>query len=227
MTQPIAGSAIGILLTAGRGSRMGGICKGRILSDGLPLVVQQLMTMAAAGLHRVVVVMGAQAELIASILDRYAGMLSSIQLKTVVLSEGQITDDPQRSVAEGLRATADWTALGGAPSHVFITLVDLPLLRPEHYQALWDYAHDAKADITVPRNGAGTPGHPILLKGSILAGAAIQDPDFRLRELIAAMDIRRSDMLTEQSAYFRDSDTAEDLAAISANGGPRLELPGG
>ena len=83
MTPLIPLAATGLLLTAGRGSRLGGCCKGLLQIDGQPLVVRQLRTMADAGIRRAVVVIGAQADAISQALSRHAAALSDIEITRV------------------------------------------------------------------------------------------------------------------------------------------------
>lgn len=50
--------ALAYILSAGRGQRLGGVCKGRVIFDGLPLVVRQIGVMVQAGLSQISVVIG-------------------------------------------------------------------------------------------------------------------------------------------------------------------------
>ena len=104
MTPQFPLAATGLLLTAGRGSRLGGCCKGLLQIDGQPLVVRQLRTMADAGIQRAVVVIGAQADAVSVALSRHSAALSDIEVTRVMIDSDQLTDDPQPSVASGLKA---------------------------------------------------------------------------------------------------------------------------
>ncbi|MFM8631286.1 MAG: NTP transferase domain-containing protein, partial [Betaproteobacteria bacterium] len=152
MTPVIPLAATGLLLTAGRGSRLGGCCKGLLQIDGQPLVVRQLRTMADAGIQRAVVVIGAQADAVSEALSRHAAALSDMEIIRVRIASDQLTDDPQFSVASGLKAALTLPRSLAAP--VLISLVDLPLLTARHYETLWSQAHNQDADIVLPRNSA-------------------------------------------------------------------------
>ncbi|NBW01564.1 MAG: hypothetical protein EBR85_07655 [Betaproteobacteria bacterium] len=239
MTAFIPSAAIGLLLTAGRGSRLGGRCKGLLHIDGLPLAVRQLQTMADAGIRRAVVVIGAQADALSDALSRHASVLMDIEITLVKISPDQLTDDPQFSVASGLRAALTLAqCLPGADSQnntdaltvgdrtpVFVSLVDLPLLTARHYETLWAQAHYQNADIALPRNSAGVPGHPIVLAAQIIPPSALGQPGFRLREFVACGSLRRQEFFTEDPAYFADLDTPQDLQNMARVYGVFLGFP--
>jgi molybdenum cofactor cytidylyltransferase len=223
MTPLIPSAATGLLLTAGRGSRLGGCCKGLLQIEGQPLVVRQLRTMADAGIRRAVVVIGAQADAISQALSRYAAALSDIEITQVRIASDQLTDDPQFSVVSGLKAALTLPQSISAP--VFVSLVDLPLLTARHYETLWAQAHDQDADIVLPRNSAGTPGHPIVLAASVIPPSVLGQPGFRLREFVGAGSAKRYEFWTEDPAYFSDLDTPQDLQNMAAVYGVFLGFP--
>ena len=224
MTPQFPLAATGLLLTAGRGSRLGGCCKGLLQIDGQPLVVRQLRTMADAGIQRAVVVIGAQADAVSVALSRHSAALSDIEVTRVMIDSDQLTDDPQPSVASGLKAAFTLPQSSAGP--VMISLVDLPLLTARHYETLWAQAHDRNADIVFPRNSAGTPGHPIVLAASAIPPSVLSQPGFRLREFVGAGSAKRYEFLTEDPAYFSDLDTPQDLQSMAAVYGVFLGFPG-
>lgn len=223
MTPLIPLEATGLLLTAGRGSRLGGCCKGLLQIDGQPLVVRQLRTMADAGIQRAVVVIGAQADAVSEALSRHAAALSDIEINRVRIASEQLTDDLQFSVASGLRAAL--MAPQSLPAPLLMSLVDLPLLTARHYETLWAQAHDQNADIVLPRNSAGAPGHPIVLAASAIPPSALSQPGFRLREFVGVGSTKRYEFLTEDPAYFSDLDTPQDLQNMAAVYGVFLGFP--
>ena len=223
MTPLIPLAATGLLLTAGRGSRLGGCCKGLLQIDGQPLVVKQLRTMVDAGIQRAVVVIGAQADAVSAALSQHAAALSGIEIIRVRIASDQLTDDPQFSVASGLKAALTLPQSLTAP--VLISLVDLPLLTARHYETLWAQAHDRNADIVLPRNSAGTPGHPIVLAASAIPPSVVSQPGFRLREFVGVGSTKRYEFLTEDPAYFSDLDTPQDLQNMAAVYGVFLGFP--
>ena len=223
MTPLIPLEATGLLLTAGRGSRLGGCCKGLLQIDGQPLVVRQLRTMADAGIQRAVVVIGAQADAVSEALSRHAAALSDIEINRVRIASEQLTDDLQFSVASGLRAALMLPQ--SLPAPLLISLVDLPLLTARHYETLWAQAHDQNADIVLPRNSAGMPGHPIVLAASAIPPSALSQPGFRLREFVGVGSTKRYEFLTEDPAYFSDLDTPQDLQNMAAVYGVFLGFP--
>lgn len=213
-------AAQAVLLCAGRGSRLGGICKGRILVDGEPLVVRQLRVMRQAGLKRAVVVMGFEADKIAEILQGAAQDLTGIEVVPVRLPQAEITDGIQVSVAFGLRAVSSSPHLG-----LFMTLVDLPLLQASHYHAVFSHAQASGADIAMPQNNAGVPGHPLFIRAEALAAMPLESPAFRLRDAIFGGALQVRPMATEDPAHFTDLDTAQDAQALMARDGLKIVIP--
>lgn len=220
MTAAGGSVAAGVLLCAGRGSRLGGICKGRILVDGQALVVRQLQVMRQAGLQRAVVVMGFEAEKIVEILQGAAGALAGIDILPVRLPEAQISDDIQVSVAWGLRAVSR-----SASPDLFMTLVDLPLLEASHYQTVFSHAKMTQADIAMPQNGAGVPGHPLFIRAEALAAMPLESATFRLRDWIRGGFPKVRPMATEALAHFTDLDTVRDVQALMARYGLQIVIP--
>lgn len=213
-------AAQGVLLCAGRGSRLGGICKGRILVDGEALVVRQLRVMRQAGLGRVVVVLGHEAETIAAIVQSAAGALAPMEVVQVVLPQAEIADDIQVSVARGLRAIS-----GSASGYLCMTLVDLPLLTAGHYQAILAHALYSGADIAMPQNSAGTPGHPLCIAADALAALPLMSEGFRLRDWIRGGGLRVRPLATEDPAHFTDLDTAEDARRLMSQTAIEIVIP--
>jgi CTP:molybdopterin cytidylyltransferase MocA len=169
------------------------------------------------------VVIGAQADAVSEALSRHAAALSDIEINRVRIASEQITDDLQFSVASGLRAAL--MAPQSLPAPLLISLVDLPLLTARHYETLWAQAHDQNADIVLPRNSAGTPGHPIVLAASAIPPSALSQPGFRLREFVGVGSTKRYEFLTEDPAYFSDLDTPQDLQNMAAVYGVFLGFP--
>lgn len=215
-------AAQGVLLCAGRGSRLGGICKGRILVDGEPLVVRQLRVMREAGIARTVVVMGFEADKIAEILRQSTKALAGIEVVPARLPQADISDDIQVSVACGLRAVSrsPHPDLG-----LFMTLVDLPLLQASDYHAVFLHAQACGADIAMPQNGAGVPGHPLFIRPEALAAMPLESPDFRLRDAIRSGALQVRPMPTEAMAHFTDLDTAQDAQELMLRHGLKIVIP--
>lgn len=213
-------AAQGVLLCAGRGSRLGGICKGRILVDGEALVVRQLRVMQQAGLGRVVVVLGHEAAAIAEILRAAAEVLAPMDVMPVVLPQAEISDDIQVSVARGLRAIS-----GSASGYLCVTLVDLPLLNAGHVQAILAHALYSSADIAMPQNSAGHPGHPLCIAADALAALPLMSEGFRLRDWIRGGSLRVRPLATEDPAYFTDLDTAEDARRLMSQAAIEIVIP--
>ncbi|HYP48705.1 MAG TPA: nucleotidyltransferase family protein [Thermoleophilaceae bacterium] len=156
----------GIVLAAGAGERFGG-AKQLAELDGLPLLEHSLRAMSAAGLDRLVVVLGSQAEDVLGAVDMHGA-------EPVVCkrwAEGQ-----SASLACGL-AHFD----GDTPEAVVVALGDQPRLSTEAVRrvlAARDGAPAARATY------AGEPGHPVVLDASLLPALRDVTGDVGARALL-------------------------------------------
>ncbi|MET8307447.1 nucleotidyltransferase family protein [Micromonospora sp. NPDC005173] len=143
----------GLLLAAGAGRRFG-MPKALLSYRGRPLVEHAAAILTAAGCRPVVVVLGAQAELVRA----------STRLPGVVHN-----DDWTTGMGSTLRAGLSALTSGTAVAAV-VTLVDMPGLTPE---AVRRVARDATADsLTVATYQDGRRGHPVVLGRHHWAGVA-------------------------------------------------------
>jgi len=179
-------SAAGLLLAAGEGRRFGGP-KQLALLDARPLIEHALE--ALAGMDRVVVVLGARAAEIRAGAD---------------LGRAQVVVCPDW--AEGMSASLrrGLSALAGA-EEVVIMLADQPLITAAvvaRVQAQPGPAARAVYD--------GAPGHPVVVRGPLLARAGELRGDAGFRDLLGgAAAVECSDL-----ADARDVDTPEDLEVV-------------
>jgi len=147
------GGVTGIVLAAGAGARAGGPKALLCLGDGTPWLAVATTTLLAAGCSRVVVVLGALAELgrpLVPIDDRI---------------EVVIAADWQEGMAASLRAGLE-NASGDA---ALVTLVDLPGLPTAVARRIVAGAGSASLRQAVY---GGRPGHPVLLGAQHWAAAA-------------------------------------------------------
>lgn len=216
-----------VLLAAGRGSRLGGQCKALVTVNGQPLLIQQCTAMWAAGIRRMVVVVGAQAEavneLIAQCRDRFQDMaIDIVQMQTV-------SDDQQDSVRAAMAYLSKQGMLDGHDSGVLISLVDLPLLSAADIAAVVQRAGVEKAkaanhansiQAVVPTSPDGQPGHPLWIGAQLSKQFADAGSVGSLRALIAQNLSRNAEsvvlLTSDAPGYFTDIDTPEDIADISA-----------
>ena len=176
----------GLVLAAGEGSRFGGP-KQLARLDGRPLIEHALAAVAA--LERVVVVLGAHAEVI-----RAGADLGAAQ---VVVCAGW---------AEGMSASlrCGLAALAGS-DEVVIALADQPRVTAAAV------ARVRAAPGPAARAGyAGVPGHPVVIRAPLLARAGELRGDAGFRGLLAGVVLVECGDLADP----RDIDTQEDLEVV-------------
>lgn len=151
MTQP---AAIGLLLAAGAGTRMGGPKSLVVGADGRPWLHTAVDTLRDGGCDHIVVVLGAQA-------DRAAELVADLAVTVVVADDW--ADGMSASLRAGLLA-ADRHCLDHPREFgvVVVTLVDLPDVdRRVVSRVLAATGTDPSA--LGRATYAGRPGHPVIL----------------------------------------------------------------
>jgi len=137
-------SVLGLLLAAGQGSRMGtpkALVRG---ADGVPWLVSARAALVEGGCDRVVVVLGAEAQDAAALLDGDPYVVAS-----------DWSDGMAASLGAGLAAAED-----GDDEAVLIHLVDLPDVGADVVRRILRHAG---ADALVRAGYDGRPGHPVLI----------------------------------------------------------------
>lgn len=113
-------------------------------ADGIPWLVAARSTLRAAGCDRVLVVLGAQAEVAGELLD---------DAEHVVAADW--ADGMSASLRAGLAAAAE-----GPEDAVLIHLVDLPDVGADVMRRVLEHS---APDALVRAGYGGTPGHPVLV----------------------------------------------------------------
>jgi len=179
-------SAAGLLLAAGAGRRFGGP-KQLALLDGRPLIEHALA--AFSGLDRVVVVLGARADEI-----RAGAELGDAEI--VVCPDW--ADGMSASLRHGL------DALSGV-DEVAITLADQPFITAAVVARVRAAPGPAARAVY-----NGVPGHPVVVRGPLLARTGELRGDAGFRDLLdAAAQVECSDL-----AYPLDVDKPGDLEVV-------------
>jgi CTP:molybdopterin cytidylyltransferase MocA len=188
--------ALGIVLAAGAGERMGGP-KALLLVDGEPLARVHARRLREAGCGRVVIV--TRAELV----ETFAG-------DGLAVASG--APDPAGSLAVGLGAIG-----AGRDEILVVTPADAWPARVETIARLVE-AVLGGAEAATPRyEGAG--GHPVVLRARTLEGFGRAPRP--LRDVLAALGQGRVRVEVDDPAVAADLDTPEDV--LEATGaGPRF-----
>jgi CTP:molybdopterin cytidylyltransferase MocA len=187
----------GLLLAAGRGSRLG-MPKALVVLDGELLVDRAVRMLCAGGCAPVVVVLGAQADVVAQ--------RARLDPAVVVVNE-QWTEGMGGSLRCGLAALSDATA-----DRVVVALVDQPQVTADAVRRILG------APVTTPAVAAsygGRRGNPVRLDRSVwadVAAAASGDVGARawMRRHPSAVTVVACDGLGDDA----DVDTTEDLSGL-------------
>jgi len=161
---------VGLILAAGAGRRFGST-KQLAELHGRPLLAHALEAMLAAGLERVIVVLGHDADAIRAAVD--FGRAEVVLCEDWAQGQGF-------SLRTGVAALAD-------AGVVAITLGDQPFITPQVIAAAIDQlqGHDAVRAVY-----GGRPGHPVVLGRRVLDAVPELAGDAGARELLARFRVR-------------------------------------
>jgi CTP:molybdopterin cytidylyltransferase MocA len=189
----------GVLLAAGAGSRFGGeVPKPLAPFRGRPLLTWPLAALRGGGVEDVILVVGAGADAIASVVDPAVARV----VRCDAWADG---------LSASLRAGVEAAARGGADA-VVIALADQPLLASAAVSRVLT-ARDPDRFDAIRATYAGTPNHPTLLESSLFAGVAELRGDTGARPLLRASDRVRL-IACDGLGSPEDADTPETLARL-------------
>jgi len=199
-----------VLLAAGEGRRMGGVVKGLIRLQGVPLLRRQLIALSGAGVDDVVVVTGHAQDAVEKEVLGFSVTLAHNE----AFAQGQ-----ESSVRFGL------AQLNGPFDAIFIMPSDQPLIAADDLiELIAAFKKRAAGHIVVPIVD-GQRGNPILLddeaRGQILASGT----NLGCRHLIERQPELVHAHATANARFITDLDTLDDVLALAQRTGWRLELP--
>jgi len=201
----------GLILAAGSGSRFGG-GKMRARLDGRPLSAHVLDAARAAGLGRLVLVLGRDA---AAVRDAISAADPAALAGLLVA----VNPAPERGLAASLRLGLAAATAGPAPAGILVLLGDQPRVRPDVIAALLDASVSARSDTlaVVPEYADDGAQNPVLLLPAAWILVAELDGDRGLGALLAA----RPELAVRVpvAGANPDVDTVADLADLE--GSPR------
>ncbi|MDO5738609.1 MAG: nucleotidyltransferase family protein [Ornithinimicrobium sp.] len=161
MSAPGTPAVTGLLLAAGAGRRFGGP-KGVVVRDGMPWVVRSALILLEGGCGDVVVVTGARAKDVESLVEG-CGDERICTVRCGTWSEGM-----GESLSAGLMALATRGRL--IPTQALVHLVDLPDVGADVVARVLSSARmDGRAGPSEARSAlvraayGGVPGHPVLI----------------------------------------------------------------
>ena len=194
----------GILLAAGRSSRMGE--QNKLLADfaGKPLLRHVAETMLDAGLDDLIVVIGHQADLVATTLDQ-------LPINLVF--------NPQFAAGQGHSVAAGIAALDDTATDALIALGDMPLVSAEILRNLIK-AHLACVDhqrrITLPI-WDDKRGNPVIWGGAFFSELKQLRGDAGGRQMLQDHTAAHNPVEYKTSVIFQDIDTPADLRAVAGS----------
>jgi molybdenum cofactor cytidylyltransferase len=197
-----------IVLAAGRSSRMGRAKATLPLDNGDTFLTRIVRTFRAAGVDDVIVVVGHEADAIASSFAQ-SGLAARF-----VMNEGY--DRGQLSSLVAALAVIDRPGV----SAVLVTLVDVPLVSAATVRAVVERYRASRAPVVRPTSGA-RHGHPLLIDRSLFAALRGADPAAGAKPIVRAHASSAGDLEIEDEGAFTDIDTEEDYRrwVIDRSGG--------
>ena len=186
-----------LILAAGSSTRMGNF-KPLLPIAGESVIARVIGTFRAAGIERIGVVTGHEAEK----LDSVVHDLGAILVRNVDYERGMYSSI-QTGVAS-LLPTVD---------ACFLLPVDIPLVRPETVAAVAEAFAAGRAPITSPRFN-GQRGHPPLISKALFAEILAGKGEGGLRELLKKYQALAADVDVLDEGVMLDMDTPEDYAQL-------------
>lgn len=186
-----------IVLAAGRSSRMGRAKATLDAGGGHTFLTRIVQTLLDAGVGDVIVVVGHEAEAIAS---RFSE--SGLPARFVVNREydkGQLSS---------LLAGLDVVDRPGVAA-VLVTLVDVPLVSAATVGAVIEAYRRTRAPIVRPTSG-DRHGHPLLIARALFAELRAADPSAGAKPVVRAHASAAGDIAVDDEGAFIDIDTEED-----------------
>jgi molybdenum cofactor cytidylyltransferase len=193
-----------IVLAAGRSSRMGRAKATLPAGDGHTFLTRIVRTLLDAGVDDVIVVVGHDADLIASSFSE-----SGLPARFVMNREydrGQLS-----SLVAGLNAIDR----PGVPA-VLLTLVDVPLVSESTVRAVIDCYRRTRSPIVRPTSGE-RHGHPLLIDRTVFAALRAADPLTGAKPIVRAHASAAGDIAIDDEGAFLDVDTEEEYRRTIAS----------
>jgi molybdenum cofactor cytidylyltransferase len=196
------GTAVQIVLAAGRSERMG-TTKALLPFGKRSALALALDAAAGAGLQESIVVVGANAGEIRAAQDG-----ASCATKVTWVRNEEAGSEQLRSLQVGLSAF-DWERV----ESFFIHPVDYPLATSQDYLLLLEALAAGKPEATVYLlSHNGRRGHPVLFRAALAEKFLALRPGATARDVVEAE--KHAYVVTENSGVLEDMDTPEDYERL-------------
>ena len=193
-----------IVLAAGASSRMGQAKAALPLgTTGDTVVARVVATLLAAGLPSVAVVAGAHIDAVRAAMPRFEPRARVVE--HLGWAQGQLS-----SLLAGLAAVD-----GPNLEAILVTLVDVPLVRPDSVAAIVHAWRQSRAPIVRPVDG-DRHGHPVIFDRAVFDDLRCADPAVGAKAVFAAHASRRLDVPIQDDGAFVDIDTPTDYQIVQA-----------
>ena len=193
-----------IVLAAGASSRMGQAKAALPLgTTGDTVVARVVATLLAAGLPSVAVVAGAHIDAVRAAMPRFEPRARVVE--HLGWAQGQLS-----SLLAGLAAVD-----GPNLEAILVTLVDVPLVRPDSVAAIVHAWRQSRAPIVRPVDG-DRHGHPVIFDRAVFDDLRRADPAVGAKAVFAAHASRRLDVPIKDDGAFVDIDTPTDYQIVQA-----------
>ena len=193
-----------IVLAAGASSRMGQAKAALPLgTTGDTVVARVVATLLAAGLPSVAVVAGAHIDAVRAAMPRFEPRARVVEHPG--WAQGQLS-----SLLAGLAAVDDPNL-----EAVLVTLVDVPLVRPDSVAAIVHAWRQSRAPIVRPVDG-DRHGHPVIFDRAVFDDLRRADPAVGAKAVFARHAAGRLDVPVTDDGAFIDIDTPAEYRAVQA-----------
>ena len=191
-----------IVLAAGASSRMGQAKAALPLgTTGDTVLARVVRTLLTAGLPSVTVVAGAHIDAVRAAMPAFEPRARVVE--HLGWAQGQLS-----SLLAGLAAVDDPQL-----EAVLVTLVDVPLVRPESVAAIVHAWRQARAPIVRPVDGK-RHGHPVVFDRTVFDDLRHADQQVGAKAVFATHASRRLDVPIKDAGAFVDMDTPDDYRTI-------------
>ena len=195
-----------IILAAGASVRMGRPKAALPLGErGETVLSVGVRTLVAAGLRDVTVVAGAHVEAVRSAIATSGERVRIVEHRG--WEQGQLS-----SLLAGLDAVSNPEL-----DAVLVTLVDVPLVRPDTVRAVVAAWSTTRAPIVRPVNG-DRHGHPVIFDASVFDDLRAADPGVGAKAVFAIHRACILDVPVDDPGAFIDVDTPEDYERMVRKG---------
>lgn len=193
-----------IVLAAGASSRMGRAKAVLPLGPTGETVLERVIRgLIAGGAIDVTVVAGAH-------IDAVRSAMPSTDRRVRLVEHGGWQKGQLSSLIAGLDAVADPQL-----EAILVTLVDVPLVRPDTVAAVLRAWREDRAPITRPVDG-DRHGHPVIFDASVFEELRAADPAVGAKAVFAAHRAAVRDVAVKDEGAFVDLDTPEDYERIKS-----------